>query len=77
MASSPLVSFIIISYKHSDFIHDCIKSILAQTYFNMEILYYVKLLAADDFMLESGIEKLVAFIETREEYDVFRCNRWR
>ena len=126
MAPSPLVSFIIISYKHSDFIADCIKSILAQTYSNIEILYlddasgdgtfenaltyksalekkyekvtfiqnrencglvkslnhlvrmcrgkYVKFLAADDFMLESGIEKSVAFMEVHKEYDMMHSN---
>ena len=126
MASSPLVSFIIISYNHSDFIEDCMKSIIAQTYLNMEILYlddasgdgtfekaleykeelerkyekvifiqnekncglvknlnrmvrmcrgkYVKFLAADDFMLESGIEKSVVFMETHKEYDMIHSN---
>ena len=122
MTNSSLVSFIIISYRHADYIDDCMKSILAQTYSNMEILYlddasgdgtfekalvykedlekkyekvtfihnekncglvrnlnrlvrmcrgkYVKFLAADDFMLESGIEKSIAFMEAHEEYDM-------
>lgn len=126
MTELPLVSFLIISYKHSDYIDDCMKSILAQTYPNMEILYlddasgdgtfekasaykdalerkyeevmfiqneancglvrnlnrlvrmcrgkYVKFLAADDFMLEDGIEKSVAFMEAHEEYDMMHSD---
>lgn len=122
MTNKSLVSFIVISYKHTDYIDDCMKSVLAQTYSNIEILYlddasgdgtfekaltykedlekkyekvifiqnekncglvrnlnrlvrmcrgkYVKFLAADDFMLERGIEKSVAFMEAHEEYDM-------
>lgn len=124
--NKPLVSLIVTSYKHADYIDDCIKSILAQTYFNMEILYlddasgdgtfekaqsykealekkyekvtyilnkknngviknlnrlvrmsrgkYVKFLAADDFMLFDGIEKLVSFMENHTEYDMAYSN---
>ena len=39
MKESLLVSIIIISYKHKQYITDCFNSILAQTYNNMEILY--------------------------------------
>lgn len=39
MRDSPLVSFIVISYKHKKYIGDCLESILSQTYSNMEILY--------------------------------------
>ena len=39
MQDTPLVSFIVISYKHEKYIADCLESILAQTYGNMEILY--------------------------------------
>lgn len=126
MPTSPFVSFILISYRHKNFIKDCLESILAQTYSNMEILYlddasgdgtyqaaetykakleakfgrveyienpanqglvknlnklvrmcrgkYVKLLAADDFMLPDGIEKLTGFMENHPEYDMVYSN---
>lgn len=124
--NKPLVSFIVISYRHADYIDDCMKSILAQTYSNMEFLYlddasgdgtyekaltyktdlekkyarvtfiqnesncglvknlnrlvgmcrgkYVKFLAADDFMLEDGIEKSAAFMEAHEEYNMMHSD---
>lgn len=126
MQNLPLVSFIVISYKHEEYIADCLESILAQTYTNMEILYlddasgdgtfqkaclykkqfeekyarvvfienirnrglvnnlnelvwsckgeYVKFLAADDFMLRDGIEKLVDLLEKHKEYDMVYSN---
>lgn len=126
MVDGPLVSFVLISYKHKDFIGDCIESILAQTYTNMEILFlddasgdgtfqkaesyrekleekydrvefvensqnhglvknlnrlvqmckgkYVKFLAADDFMLLDGIEKMVEFMEKNPEHDMIYSN---
>lgn len=126
MLDRPFVSLIIMSYKHKNFIRDCLESILAQTYGNMEILYlddasgdgtyqaaeayrakleakfervefienlvnqgliknlnklvrmcrgkYVKFLAADDFMLPDGIEKLTGFMESHPEYDMVYSN---
>lgn len=126
MIERPLVSFILISYKHERFIRDCMKSLVAQTYSNMEILYlddasqdgtfqkaseykeilaekyqnvvfiensrncglvhnlnrlvqlsqgkYVKFLAADDFMLDDGIEKMVCFLENHPECDMVYTN---
>lgn len=126
MKDTPLVSFIIISYKHKKYISDCMQSILDQSYGNMEILYlddasmdgtfdnasaykewllskyervefianfqnsglvknlnklvemshgkYVKFLAADDFMLNCGIEKLVDFMESHPEDDMVFSN---
>lgn len=126
MQDTPLVSFIVISYKHEKYIADCLESILAQTYGNMEILYlddasgdgtfdractyrqrfeekytrveyicnadnqgivknlnrllqicrgdYIKILAADDFMLCDGIEMLVALLEQHTEYDMVYSN---
>ena len=126
MKDIPLVSFILISYKHKKYISDCMQSILDQSYSNMEILYlddasmdgtfekasdykerllrkyervkfitnsqnsglvknlnklvemshgkYVKFLAADDFMLNCGIEKLVDFMESHPEHDMVFSN---
>ena len=126
MKVTPLVSFIIISYKHEKYIADCLESVLGQTYSNMEILYiddashdgtfekayvyqerllrkykrvefienalnigliknlnklvgmcrgkYVKFLAADDFMIDSGIEKMVDFMECHPENDMLFSN---
>ena len=39
MKEQVLVSFLVISYKHKNFIDDCFESILAQTYAHMEVLY--------------------------------------
>lgn len=39
MMDTPLVSLIVISYNHRDYIDDCMKSILGQSYENIEILY--------------------------------------
>lgn len=126
MKDMPLVSFIVISYKHEKYIADCMESILAQTYRNIEILYlddasgdgtfqksceyrqrleekfprtefienvqnkglvanlnalirmstgkYIKFLAADDFMLTDGIEKMVIAMETERGYDMVYSN---
>lgn len=126
MQDIPLVSFIVISYKHEEYIGDCLESILLQTYQNMEIVYlddasgdgtfqkaceyrprleekfprtefienaqnnglvanlnvliqmckgkYVKFLAADDFMLPDGIERMVTAMEANKEYDMLYSN---
>lgn len=39
MMDTPLVSLMVISYNHRDYIDDCMKSILGQSYGNIEILY--------------------------------------
>lgn len=121
-----LVSFIIISYEHQDFIDDCLQAVLDQTYTNIEILYmddaskdnsyaraerykerlqdkyqrvlyfqnqknqgvvrnlnklipqcrgeYIKILAADDFMLQTGIEHMVECLEQHPEADMVYTN---
>lgn len=126
MKDTPLVSLILISYKHKKYISDCMQSVLDQSYSNMEILYlddasmdgtfekasdykerllrkyervefiansqnsglvknlnklvkisqgkYVKFLAADDFMLSCGIEKLVDYMESHPEDDMVFSN---
>lgn len=54
--AAAMVSFIIISYKHADYIADCLESILHQTYTNMEILYLDD--CSDDGTYEAALKYL-------------------
>jgi alpha-1,3-rhamnosyltransferase len=47
---SPLVSFIVVSYKHSEFIVECLNSIKNQTYKNWELI------VADDASPDNSVE---------------------
>lgn len=121
-----LVSFIIISYNHAEFIDDCMQAVLGQTYDNMEIFYmddasgdnsyekaeqykgllqkkygnvefyrnkenqgvvknlntlitkcrgkYIKSIAADDFMLSTGVEDMVRYLDGHEEAAIVYTN---
>lgn len=61
MQGEPLVSFLVISYKHKKYIDDCFESILAQTYTNMEILYLDDM--SDDGTFEKACEYKVRLEE--------------
>lgn len=61
MKKTPLVSLLIISYKHKQFIRDCFQSILAQTYNAMEILYL------DDASEDGTFEKACEYEERLKE----------
>ena len=59
----PKLSFIVTSYNYADYVKDCIESILAQTYPNIEII-----VVDDGSKTELGIlvdEKLKKFKNTR------------
>ena len=60
MKPFPCVSLIIISYKHADYIRDCMESILGQTYTDMEILYL------DDCSGDGTYEVALEYLEKLE-----------
>lgn len=60
MEKCSLVSFLVISYKHKKYIDDCFRSILDQTYTNMEILYL------DDASGDGTFEKAYEYKEKIE-----------
>lgn len=49
---SPLVSVVIACYNHENFVQDCIKSVVAQTYDNIELIII------DDGSKDSSVEKI-------------------
>lgn len=55
MISGPLVSVAIITYNQREFLHDCIESVLAQTYKNLEIV------VADDGSKDGTHEMLLDY----------------
>lgn len=61
MQRGSLVSFLIISYEHKQFIADCFESILAQTYMEIEILYLDD--ASNDGTFEKACEYKERFLE--------------
>lgn len=57
MKSRPLVSILIPSYNHEKYVDDCMKSILAQSYDNLEVIII------DDCSQDKTYEKLLAWKE--------------
>lgn len=60
MNKHPLVSIIIPCYNHENFLDDCLNSILAQTYPNIEVLI------CDDCSPDDSYEKILSFKERLE-----------
>ena len=54
---SPLVSVVIACYNHENFVQDCIKSVVAQTYDNIELIII------DDGSKDSSVEKISELID--------------
>lgn len=55
MTNLPLVSLLIPCYNHRDFLDDCMRSVLAQTYENIEVLI------CDDASPDGSFEKLLSY----------------
>lgn len=58
---APLVSLMVISYNHKDYIDDCMRSILTQSYGNIEILYL------DDASADGTFQKASLYRERLED----------
>ncbi len=61
MSKQPLVSIIVPCYNHEDFLDDCLGSILAQTYPNIELLI------CDDCSPDNSYEKILSYKEELEK----------
>lgn len=61
MSKQPLVSIIIPCYNHENFLDDCLNSILAQTYQNIELLI------CDDCSPDNSYEKILSYKEKLEK----------
>ena len=61
MIKQPLVSIIIPCYNHEAFLDDCLGSILAQTYPNIELLI------CDDCSPDNSYEKIMSYMEELEK----------
>ena len=61
MTKLPLVSLLIPCYNHRDFLDDCLRSILAQTYENIELLI------CDDASPDDSFEKILSYEQALKE----------
>ncbi|MDD3012977.1 MAG: glycosyltransferase [Candidatus Gastranaerophilales bacterium] len=60
----PLVSLVVTNYNYSEFIEDCVKGILNQTYQNLECII------VDDCSTDDSVAKIEKFIKNNQKSDI-------